>query len=115
MMKTKYVWPVVSNKEIDIVNKVLKSNKLNYWTGSKCQEFENKFAKYFGLKHTISLANGSVALDIAIKCLELKKNSEIIVTPRSYISSVTSVLNQNLKPVFVDIDLNSQNIESENI
>ena len=115
MMKTKYVWPVVSNKEIDIVNKVLKSNKLNYWTGSKCQEFENKFAKYFGLKHTISLANGSVALDIAIKCLGLKKNSEIIVTPRSYISSVTSVLNQNLKPVFADIDLNSQNIESENI
>lgn len=114
-MVAKYQWPIVSKSEINIVNKVLKSNKLNYWTGHKCLEFENKFSEYFGLKHAISLANGSVALDIAIKCLELKKDSEIIVTPRSYISSVTSVLNNNLKPVFADIDLNSQNIEAENI
>ena len=114
-MKNKYIWPIVSSREINVINKVLKSNKLNYWSGHRCQEFESKFAKYFQIKHAISLANGSVALDIAIKCLGLKKNSEVIVTPRSYISSVTSVLNNNLKPVFVDIDLNSQNIESEHI
>ena len=46
-MKNKYSWPIVSNKEISIVNRVLKSNKLNYWSGHKCQEFENKFNIYF--------------------------------------------------------------------
>ena len=114
-MNSQENWPIVSSKEIKIVNKVLKSNKLNYWTGTNCTNFEKEFSNKFKIKYSISLANGSVGLDIAIKSLKLKKNSEIIVTPRSYISSVTSVINQGLKPIFADIDLNSQNIEAKNI
>ena len=108
-------WPTVSKSEIKIVNQVLHSNDLNYWTGKNCTNFEKDFSKLFNIKYSISLANGSVGLDIAIKALNLKKNSEIIVTPRSYISSVTSVINQNFKPVFADIDPNSQNIEADTI
>ena len=108
-------WPTVSKSEIKIVNQVLHSNDLNYWTGKNCTNFEKDFSKLFNIKYSISLANGSVGLDIAIKALNLKKNSEIIVTPRSYISSVTSVINKNFKPVFDDIDHNSQNIEADTI
>ncbi len=114
-MKIDNQWPIVSNQEIKLVNNVLKSNKLNYWTGENCKKFEEEFSKLIKTKYSISLANGSVGLDIAIKSLNLKKNSEVIVTPRSYISSVTSVINQGLTPVFADIDLNSQNIEYETI
>ena len=108
-------WPIVSKNEIKIINQVLSSNNLNYWTGKNCTRFEKNFSKLFNIKYSISLANGSVGLDIALKALNLKKNSEVIVTPRSYISSVTSVVNQNLKPVFADIDPNSQNIEANTI
>ena len=108
-------WPIVSNEEIKIINSVLKSNKLNYWTGDNCKRFEKEFSNKFKTKYTISISNASVGLDIAIKSLGLNKKSEVIVTPRSYISSVSSVINQNLKPVFADIDLNSQNIEYETI
>ena len=114
-MKKNENWPTVSGDEIKLVNNVLKSEKLNFWTGKNCRNFEKEFSNFFKIKYSISIANGSVGLDIAIKSLELKSNSEIIVTPRSYISSVTSVINQNHKPVFADIDLNSQNIESETI
>ncbi len=108
-------WPIVSKNEIKVINQVLASNNLNYWTGKNCTKFEKNFSKLFNIKYSISLANGSVGLDIALKTLNLRKNSEVIVTPRSYISSVTSVINQNLKPVFADIDPNSHNIEAETI
>ena len=113
MEKTKNIWPYVSNKEKIEINKVLNSNKLNYWTGNYCKTFETNFKKYFQRKHALTLNSGSVALDIAIKSLNLKKGSEVIVTPRSYIASASCVLNNNLKPVFSDISLDTQNIELE--
>ena len=63
-MKIDNQWPIVSNQEIKLVNNVLKSNKLNYWTGENCKKFEEEFSKLIKTKYSISLANGSVGLDI---------------------------------------------------
>ena len=109
------VWPKVSNQEKKIVQKILDSNNLNYWTGNECKHFEKEFSNFMGLKYSLCVSNGSVGLDIAIKALELPIGSEVIVTPRSYIASVTCVLNNNLKPVFADVDFNSQNISINTI
>jgi dTDP-4-amino-4,6-dideoxygalactose transaminase len=103
-------WPVYSIREINAVNKVLKGGKVNYWTGKKCTEFESKFRKKFDLKYTVAVANGSLALDCALKTLNLNKNDEIIVTPKSYIASASCVINAGAKPVFADVDLNTQNL-----
>ena len=115
MGKISSIWPFVSNREKVIVNKVLKSNKLNFWTGENCKTFENNFKKFFKRKFAITLNSGSVALDIAIKSLGLNNRSEVIVTPRSYISSASCVLNNNLKPVFSDVSIETQNIDLNSI
>jgi dTDP-4-amino-4,6-dideoxygalactose transaminase len=85
---------------------VLKNNKTNYWTGNECKNFEKEFSKYHNVKYSIAVSNGSVALEVGLKALNLKNNNEIIVTPRSFIISASCVLNLGLKPVFADIDHN---------
>ena len=115
MGKINSIWPYVSNREKVIINEVLKSNKLNFWTGENCKTFENNFRKFFKRKFAITLNSGSVALDIAIKSLGLNNRSEVIVTPRSYISSASCVLNNNLKPVFSDVSIETQNIDLNSI
>jgi dTDP-4-amino-4,6-dideoxygalactose transaminase len=98
------MYPKFTNFEIKSVIKVLKSGKVNYWTGNKCKEFEKKFSKFHNLKYGVAVSNGSVALEIALRSLNLPKNSEVIVTPRSFVISATCVLNVGLKPTFADVD-----------
>ena len=93
-------------KQINNVSRVLKKNKTNYWTGLECKNFENKFSSYHDIKYSIAVSNGSVALEIALKALNLKKTDAVIVTPRSFIISASCVLNLGLKPIFADIDDN---------
>ena len=108
-------WPSFTNEETESVKDVLSSNRVNYWTGDQCRKFEKEFAVWSNSKYAVSLANGTLALDIAFKALDLGKGDEVIVTSRSYIASVTSIINSNATPIFVDIDSSSQNISPENI
>jgi len=107
-------YPFFNKSSIKKVEQVLKSGKVNYWTGKKCIEFENQFSKYIGNKFSIALSNGSVALELALKSLDLKKNEEVIVTSRSFVISASCVLNLGLKPVFADVDENG-NIDIKSI
>ena len=107
------MWPNYSKQEANKVKEILLSNKVNYWTGQECKEFEKEFAKWSECKFAISLSNGSVALELALKSLDLKPSDEVIVTPRSFIASVTCVLNVGAKPIFSDIDLQSGNLNAE--
>ena len=95
-----------TEKQIELVSKVLRKNKTNYWSGNECKNFEKEFSNYHKVKYSIAVSNGSVALEIALKSLGLKKNDEIIVTPRSFIISASCVLNLGLKPIFSDVDDN---------
>lgn len=108
-------WPSFSKKEIDAVKKILKSNKVNYWTGDECRKFEKEFAKYFDSKYSVSLANGTVAIDLALKVLDIKAGDEVIVTSRTFIASVSSIVNAGGIPIFADVCLNSQNFRSSEI
>jgi dTDP-4-amino-4,6-dideoxygalactose transaminase len=95
-----------SLKQIRNVIQVIKKNKTNYWTGQECKKFEKEFSKFHDTKYSIAVSNGSVALEIALKALNLEKTDTVIVTPRSFIISASCVLNLGLKPVFADVDEN---------
>lgn len=109
------VWPFYNNHQINIVNRVIKSNKVNYWTGKESRKFENEFSNKIKLKYGVSVANGTLALEIALKALKLNLKDEVIVTPRSYIASAICVHNIGSRPVFADINTNSQNITLDTI
>lgn len=108
-------WPSFTEEEIKAVTGVLLSNKVNYWTGVECKEFEKEFAFWAGTKYAISLSNGTVALDLALKCLGVGPGDEVIVTPRTFLASVSCIVNAGAIPVFAEIDEDSQNITAESI
>ena len=87
---------------------------MNYWTGNECRNFENEFSLWSDSEYSIALSNGTVALDLALIALDLKED-EVIVTPRSFIASVSSVVSVGANPVFADVDLKTGNITAETI
>ena len=109
------MWPSYDNEYSKAVTKVLESGKVNYWTGSEGKKFENEFAEYFGSKYAVALANGTVAIDIALIALNIGKGDEVIVTSRSFIASISSIINCGAVPIFADVCPNSQNIRSGNV
>jgi dTDP-4-amino-4,6-dideoxygalactose transaminase len=108
-------WPQISDKMINSVVSVLKSGKLNQWNNSSVKEFETKFSNYIKCNYAIAVFNGTVALELCIKTLGLKKDDEVIVTPRTFIASASCCAWYGIKPVFVDVDIDSQNITLDTI
>jgi dTDP-4-amino-4,6-dideoxygalactose transaminase len=111
-MNLKY--PYFNQNSIKKVVNVLKSGRVNYWTGKECKIFEKEFSNYHKLLYSVTLSNGSVALELALRALNLKKNDEVIVSPRSFVISASCALNQGLKPIFADVNDNG-NLSIENI
>ena len=108
-------WPFYDDEQLSNVTKILKSGKVNYWTGNQGRFFEKEFSKKFDAKYSLAMANGSLALSCAYLALDLKKGDEIITTPRTFIATSSSAVLLGLKPVFVDVDINSGVITSKNI
>ena len=108
-------WPDYQEDEKQAVMEVLSSNRVNYWTGQQGREFEKAFAQYTNCNHAIAVTNGTVALDLAWVALDLPKGSEVIVTSRTFLASVSSIVLAGLTPVFVDVDEDSQNISIDTI
>jgi dTDP-4-amino-4,6-dideoxygalactose transaminase len=108
-------WPSFTQEEADAVQNVLLSNKVNYWTGQEGREFEKEFAAFADCKHAVALGNGTLALDIALKAMSIGSGDEVITTPRTFLASASSIVTAGAKPVFADVDLNSQNITAESI
>lgn len=108
-------WPSFTDEEANAVRDVLLSNRVNYWTGQEGRQFEVEFAEYVGSKYAVALANGTVALDLALKALGVGVGDEVVVTSRTFLASVSSIVNAGAKPVFADVDADSQNITAETV
>lgn len=108
-------WPSFSAEEAEAVQRVLRSNRVNYWTGSEGREFEKAFAAWVGTSHAIAVANGTVALDLALNGLGIGPGDEVIVTPRTFLASVSCVVTAGATPVFADVDRDSGNLTAETI
>ncbi|MDB2356076.1 DegT/DnrJ/EryC1/StrS aminotransferase family protein [Pseudoalteromonas sp.] len=108
-------WPSFTQEEADAVSRVVLSNKVNYWTGTEGREFEKEFARWADSEYAIALGNGTLALDIALKALNVGAGDEVITTPRTFLASASSIVTAGAAPVFADVDLNSQAITAETI
>jgi len=108
-------WPSFTQQEADAVSRVVLSNKVNYWTGTEGREFEKEFATWTDSEYAIALGNGTLALDIALKALNVGAGDEVITTPRTFLASASSIVTAGAAPVFADVDLNSQTITAESI
>ncbi len=108
-------WPSFTDEEADAVRNVILSNKVNYWTGHEGREFEKEFAAWASTEYAIALANGTVALDVALLALGIGEGDEVVVTPRTFLASVSSIVNAGAVPVFAEVDRDSQNITAETI
>lgn len=108
-------WPSFTEEEAKAVHDVVRSNKVNYWTGTECREFEKEFAAWADTSYAVALSNGTLALDVALMALGVGAGDEVIVTPRTFIASISTVVNAGATPVFADVDRDSQNIEAHTI
>ena len=108
-------WPQYENDEIEASVRVLQSGKVNYWTGNEGRDFEKEYAKHVGTRHAVAVANGSLALELALRVLGVGPGDEIITSPRTFIASASSAVAMGARPVFGDVDRTSQNITAESI
>jgi perosamine synthetase len=105
--------PITTNEEFKAVEDVLKSGLLAQ--GKAVGDFENSFSNYIGVKNSIAVSNGTIALDIALKALGIKQGNEVITTPFTFIASANSILYQNAKPVFADVDDKTFNLNPDDV
>ena len=116
MLNTPFApWPSFTAQEAEAVQRVLLSNRVNYWTGTEGREFEREFAQWTGARHAVAVANGTLALDLALRGLGVGAGDEVIVTPRTFVASVSCVVNAGATPVFADVDADSGNLTAETI
>ena len=116
MLNTKFSpWPSFTEEEANAARDVILSNKVNYWTGQETRSFEKEFDAWSGTEYAVALANGTVALDLALKALGIGAGDEVIVTSRTFLASVSSIVNAGAIPVFADVDLDSQNFTADTI
>lgn len=108
-------WPSYTNEEANAVSRVLLSNKVNYWTGTECRDFELEFADWVGVSYSVALANGTLALESAIRSMDLSADADIIVTPRTFLASASAIVACGANPIFADVDMHSQNITADTI
>jgi dTDP-4-amino-4,6-dideoxygalactose transaminase len=108
-------WPCFPEDEIDAVCKVLRSGKVNYWTGNEGRLFEKEFAAAVECRHAVAVTNGTAALEIALHSLGVGSGDEVIVPSRTFLASATCVVMRGAKPVFADVDITSQTITVESI
>src|SRR5688572_10484366 len=103
-------WPVFDSDERAAVEAALRSGKVNYWTGSQGRQFETEYAQAIGTRHAIALMNGTVALELPLRMWGIGPGDDVIVTPRTFIASISCVVLQGARPVFADVDRDSGNI-----
>lgn len=108
-------WPSFTEEEADAVRAVVMSNQVNYWTGEQCRYFETEFAQWCDCAHAVAVTNGTVALELALRALDIGPGDEVVVTPRTFIASASCIVSLGAVPVFADVDRDSQNITAATI
>ena len=106
--------PFITKKDIFAVNKTLKSGWISS-SGTEIKKFESEFSKFVDRKYSITVANGTAALEIAIKALGIKKDDEVLMSNFTIISNALAVIRQQAKPVLIDCDLENWNVKIEDI
>jgi len=108
-------WPSFGAEEIEAAAGVLRSGKVNYWTGEEGRLFEQEFAAAVGSRYAIALSNGTVALELALFALGIGPGDEVVTTSRTFIASASAVVMRGATPVIAEVDPESQNLTAETV
>jgi dTDP-4-amino-4,6-dideoxygalactose transaminase len=108
-------WPFYADDEIAAVVGVLRSGKVNQWTGPDVAAFEEAMTERFGGGQGVALANGSLALELALRAYHIGPGDEVVVTPRTFMASASCVRLVGATPVFAEVNRDSGNITAETI
>jgi len=108
-------WPHFAADEVEAAAAVLRSGRVNYWTGGQSQEFEREFARCIGVRYAVALANGTLALELALHALGVGAGDEVVVPSKTFIASASCAVRVGAKPVVADVDPDSQNITAASI
>lgn len=108
-------WPVFADDEVEAAVAVLRSGRVNYWTGEQGREFEQEFAAYCGCAHGIALANGTLALELALRMLGVGAGDEVVVPSRTFIATASATVVVGARPVVADVDPDSGTVTAETI
>ncbi len=108
-------WPVYDDEQIAVVEQVLRSGKVNYWTGDVCRQFEAEYARSLGVPHAIAVANGTNAIELALEAFGIGPGDEVIVPCRTFLATASSVVTRGARPIFADVDPLSQNVSAATI
>jgi dTDP-4-amino-4,6-dideoxygalactose transaminase len=108
-------WPCFTAEETEAVAAVLMSNKVNYWTGEVGRAFEDDYAHHTGRRHGIAVANGTVALELALHAFGIGPGDEVVTSSRTYVSSASCAVLRGATPVMADVHPDSQCITADTI
>lgn len=108
-------WPSFDADEIEAVQSVLQSGRVNYWGGAHGHSFEREFAEFHGAPYGIALANGSVALELALQALDVRPGDDVVVSPRTFVASASCIVLRGARPVFADVSRDSGNVTAETV
>ncbi|WP_010582682.1 DegT/DnrJ/EryC1/StrS family aminotransferase [Schlesneria paludicola] len=108
-------WPFFDDELIEASSRVLRSNKVNYWTGEEGKLFEQEYAAAIGVDHAIALTNGTVALELALYGFGIGPGDEVIVPSRTFIASASCAVMRGATPVVADVDRDSQTLTVDTI
>lgn len=108
-------WPCFDADEIAAVTAVLRSGKVNYWTGEECRAFEREYAQATQRRHAVALANGTLALELALMAFGIGEGDEVITASRTYVASASCAVMRGAVPVVADVDADSQCVTAETL
>jgi len=108
-------WPAFTEEMVEAAAAVLRSGKVNYWTGNEGKQFEREFAQWVGVRHAVAMANGTVALEAALYAIGINPGDEVVVTPRTFVASASAIVRMGAIPVFADVERDSGNISAATV
>lgn len=108
-------WPVLDEAAIAAAAAVLRSGRLNYWVGEHGRAFEREYAESLGRRHAVAVANGTVALELALRAFGIGHGDEVVVPSRTFIATASSVIAVGATPVIADIDPGSGNLTADTV
>jgi dTDP-4-amino-4,6-dideoxygalactose transaminase len=108
-------WPQFAEDEIEAVARVLRSGKVNYWTGEECRSFEREYAAQTQRQHAIAVANGTLALELALEAFGIGAGDDVITASRTYVASASCAVMRGARPVIADVDADSQCVTAQTL
>ncbi|MGB4581275.1 MAG: DegT/DnrJ/EryC1/StrS aminotransferase family protein [Coriobacteriia bacterium] len=108
-------WPFFAEDERAAAVRVLESGRVNYWTGEEARSFETEFLAYTGARHAVALANGTVAIELALHALGIGPGDDVVVPARTFVGTATAVVVRGARPIVADVDRDSGNVTAGTI